>query len=138
MTLLIGSETKLRELYETAAEATGDANLKSLLFKFGKNASKRLEMMQKARRESVVEMMLQPITGLKLAELGSKIEGTIEDARVGELQKLIILEDTVSDLYAKASPGTMQISADTGQLLMILSRESIERKHELERYVRPG
>ena len=138
MTLLISSETKLKELYETVTEATGDTKLKSILSEFGKNGSKRLEMMQKARRESVVEMMLQPITGLKLAELGSKIQGAIEDTSVSELQKLIILEDTVSELYARASPGTMQISADTGQLLMVLSRESMERKHELERYVGPS
>jgi hypothetical protein len=138
MTSLIGSETKLRELYETTTEATDDAKLKATLVEFGKNCSKRLEMMQRARRESVVEMMLQPITGLKLGELTSKIDKTFENTSLGGLERLIALEETVSELYARASPGTMEISADTGQLLIALSRESIERKHELERYLHPA
>jgi hypothetical protein len=135
MTSLIGSETKLRELYETTIGATDDAKLKAVLVEFSKNCLKRLEMMQRARRESVVEMMLQPITGLKLAELAAKIDKTFENTSVGGLERLIALEETVSELYARASPGTMQISADTGQLLMTLSRESMERKDELERYL---
>jgi hypothetical protein len=137
MTSLIGSETKLRELYETTREATDDAKLKVTLVEFGKNCSKRLEMMQRARRESVVEMLLQPITGLKLGELTSKIDKTFENTSGGGVERLIALEETVSELYARASPGTMGISADTGQLLMTLSRESMERKHELERYLHP-
>jgi hypothetical protein len=138
MTSLIGSETKLRELYETTTEATDDAKLKAILVEFGKNCSKRLEMMQRARRESVVEMMLQPITGLKLGELASKIDKTFENKSVGGLERLIALEETLSELYARASPGTMEISADTGQLLISLSHESMERKHELERYLHPA
>jgi hypothetical protein len=133
MTSLIGSETRLRGLYEATIEATDDAKLKVILAEFSKGCSKRLEMMQKARRESVVEMMLHPITGLKLRELASEIDKTSENTRIGGVGRLITLEEAVSELYARASPGIMEISADTGQLLQALSRDSMERKHRLER-----
>ena len=44
------------------------------------------------------------------------------------------LELAVSELCARTSPRIMQTSPDTGELLLDLSRESVERRHELERY----
>ncbi len=135
MTLLIESETKLEELYETTAQATKQPELKSLLSDFGKSSLKRMEMMRRARVESVVEIALEPITGLKLTELLAMINTSVQNRRVANIDKLMTVERTISDLYAGASSKIVRISADAGELLRTLSRESIQRLRQLEGYV---
>ena len=135
MAVLIESEGKLKEFYERAAEGISRAELKSLFSEYGKNCSKRMEAMRKARVETVVEMALEPITSPKFAELLGRINSTIQSVRVSNLEKLKTVERTVSELYAEASPKITQISAETAELLAALSRESAEHARELERYL---
>lgn len=137
MSLLSEAESKLKQLYETLAKETGDPKLKSLLSDHDRNGSKRMEMMRRTRVESVVEFMLEPITGLKLAEPIAAIKTAIENQALSGLEKAVTVERVISELYATASPKTMSTSADTGELLARLSRESMERVHELEQYVKP-
>lgn len=135
MTLLIENEAKLKDLYEKNAEATSEPTLKSLLSDFGKGTGKRIDMMQRARVESVVEMALEPITGLKLAELLAKIDTITESKSLTDLEKVAAVEGMTSELYARASPKIMHMSADAGELLMALSHQSEQRKHQLDGYV---
>lgn len=134
MTSLIESESKLEQLYEATAQATKHPELKSLLSNFRKSSLKRIEMMRRARVESVVEMALEPITGLNLTELLARVNTTVQNGHVANIEKLMTLERTISDLYARASPKIMRISADTGELLRTLSRESAERLQHLGQY----
>lgn len=134
MTSLIESENRLKQLYEATAQATERPELKSLLTDFAKSSVKRIEMMPRARVESVVEIALEPITGLRLSELLATIDGTIQNERASVIQKLMTLERTISDLYARASPKVVRISADAGELLSMLSRESTGRLRYLDRY----
>jgi hypothetical protein len=82
----------------------------------------------------VVEIALEPITGLRLSELLATIDGTIQNERASIIQRLMTLERTISDLYARASPKVVRISADAAELLSMLSRESTGRLRYLERY----
>lgn len=138
MTLLIESERKLHQLYETTAEETSHAKLKSFLSDSGKNSLKRMKMMQRAHVENVMEMMLEPLTGLNLAGLLATIDTTVENTRVSNIEKTVILERTMSELYASTSPKIVQISTETSELLMALSRQSMELLHELEQYITSG
>jgi len=135
MAMLIESEGKLKELYERAAEGISRAEVKSVVSEYGRNCSKRMEAIWKARVETVVEMALEPITSPKFAELLGTINGTVQSVRVSNLEKLRTLERVISELYAEASPKITQISAETGELLAALSRESAEHARELERYL---
>lgn len=135
MTVLIESERKLGELYEIASSEADDAKVKFLLSDSEKNSSTRIEKMQRARVESVVEMALEPLSGLELGELLTRIRATLQSDRMSNLEKVTNLERALSELYARASPKVAQISADTSELLMALSRESMERLCELEHYV---
>lgn len=137
MSQLSEAESKLKQLYETLAKETGDPKLKSLLSDHDRNCSKRMEMMRRTRVESVVEFMLEPITGLKLAEPIAAIKTAIENQALSGLEKAVTVERVISELYATASPKIMSTSADTGELLARLSRESMERVHDLEQYVKP-
>jgi hypothetical protein len=138
MSLLSEAEGKLKQLYETLTKETSEPKLKSLLSDHDRSSSKRLEMMRRTRVESVVEFMLEPITGLKLAEPISAIKTTIEKQSLSGLEKAVTVERIISELYAAASPKIMPTSSDAGELLARLSRESIERVHELEEHVKPS
>jgi glutamate synthase domain-containing protein 3 len=136
MSLLSEAESKLKQLYETLTKETSEPKLKSLLSDYDTNSSRRMEMMRRTRVESVVEFMLEPITGLKLAEPISAIKTTIEKQSLSSLEKAVTVERIISELYSSASPKTMPTSADAGELLARLSRESMERVHELEQYIK--
>jgi len=138
MSLLSEAEGKLKQLYETLTKEPSEPKLKSLLSDYDRSSSKRLEMMRRTRVESVVEFMLEPITGLKLAEPISAIKTTIEKQSLSGLEKAVTVERIISELYAAASPKIMPTSSDAGELLARLSRESIERVHELEEHVKPS
>jgi hypothetical protein len=138
MSLLSEAEGKLKRLYETLVKETSEPKLKSLLFDYDRSSSKRLEMMRRTRVESVVEFMLEPITGLKLAEPIAAIKTTIEKQSLSGLEKAVTVERIISELYAAASPKIMPTSSDAGELLARLSRESMERVHELEEHIKPS
>ena len=117
ITSLIGMEGRIKEFYELTSAATERSDLKSLLGEF----------------ESVVEMTLEPIAGLKLAEPLAEINSTISDDRNADMEKLAKLERVVSDIYVRASAKVMTMSAETSQLLETLAHQSMERVGELER-----
>jgi hypothetical protein len=134
MTSLIEVEGKLGQLYEAIKKETDDPNLKALLTGYERNSLRGIESMRRARIESVVEIMLEPITNLKLAEPIARINASIAGRTASNLEKAIAVGKLVCELYAMASPKVMNTSADAGELLLTLSRESIERVHELEQY----
>jgi hypothetical protein len=136
MSLLVEAESKLKQLYENLARETDEPKLKSLLSDYDRNNSRRMETMRRTRVESVVEFMLEPITGLKLSEPIAAIKTAVENKSLSGLQKVVAVERIISELYGRASPKIMPTSADAGELLARLSRESMERVHELEQYVK--
>ena len=135
MGLLNEAESKLKQLYETLAKETDEPKLKSLLTDYVRNSSRRMEMMRRTRVESIVEFMLEPITGVKLSEPIAAIKAAIEKQSLSSLEKAVTVEGIISELYGRASPKIMPTSSDAGELLARLSRESIERVHELEHYI---
>ena len=135
MTLLIESEDNLRRLYEAAAKDTNRDELRLLLSNYGKSSSRRIEMMRRARNETVMEITLEPITDLKLIEPLARIKDTIQDKQLSNLEKAITIETIVAETYAKVSPKVMQMSTETSELLMALSRESNERREGLKEQV---
>lgn len=138
MSLLTESERKLKEVYEAAAKTSNDPQLKALLSDFGRNSSKRIERIRTARIETVVEMTLESITGLRLTEPLTRINATIENGQMSNLEKLLTLERAISELYSRTSPKVKQISAETGELLTALCDESTARVLELEHYLKPA
>jgi hypothetical protein len=136
MSLLSEAESKLKQLYETLAKEADEPKLRSLLSDYDRDSSRRMEMMRRARVESVVEFMLEPITGLMLSEPIAAIKTAIENQSLSSLEKAVTVERIISDLYRRASAKIMPTSADAGELLARLSRESMERVHELEQCVK--
>ncbi|GEM_PF-7060245 len=134
MTSLIEIEGKLKQLYEAIEKETSNPKLKTTIADYGRNSLRGIESMRRARNESVVEFMLEPITDLRLAEPIARINASIDSKTTGNLEKAIVVGKLVSEVYAMASPKAMNTSGDAGDLLLTLSRESADRVHELEQY----
>ena len=117
MRLFSEAEGKLKQLYETLTKETIEPKLKSLLSDCDRNSSKRMEMMRRTRVESVVEFMLEPITGLKLAEPISAIKTTIEKQSLSGIEKAVTVERIIAEIYAAASPKIMSNPASARSLM---------------------
>ena len=132
MTLLIECEEKLEHYYQMASGRMDNPQLGTVLADYSKEISRNVQSMRRARVETVVEMALEPITDLNLAQSVRSIDGVIEVGKAGYLHGLMTMEGAVSQLYLQASPKIANMSAEASELLMRLSRDSIERVHKLE------
>jgi len=136
MSLLIQTEGKLTEYYERTGKGTRDEKLRAFFTQLAKYSSSRINLIQKVRVERVMELTLEPITDLNLTDLIATFDDAVRDENIPPLEMACRLEKTISKLYARASPRIMQASPDTGELLLELSRENLERGRELEQYTR--
>jgi len=136
MSLLIQTEAKMKEFYARVGKEIGEEETRLYFEQLAKYSSRRIDLMQKARVERVMEMTLEPITDLNLTDLITRFNDIIQDRNIRPLEKAARLEKTVSEVYTRTSPKIMQTSPDAGELLLELSHESLERKNQLEKYGR--
>jgi len=133
ISLLIQCENKLQAFYQGEAEKTKSAELKSLFQDFSEKNKEHKDKMEKTRRETLVEMALEPITGLNLNEHLTQIESIIKKNNMDSVEKTLVLEEVMQKLYSAASVKVMNASAETGELLRKLSEESVDRRFMMER-----
>jgi len=88
-------EMRATSLYEARAELPSD--LREAMIRSAKKKHRRLE---KARREGVVELALEPISGLDGDDY--PLEGPTEKGRAGALRGAIALEETSARFYRDA------------------------------------
>jgi len=131
ISLLMQFENKLIGFYEATAKKTEQTKLKSLLNSYSERNREHRDKMEKAQRETVIEMALEPIMGLRLNERLAQIDTTIKDEKMDSVEKAIMLEKIMQKLYAEASSKVMNISAELSELLRQLSQESANRETEL-------
>jgi len=131
MSFTIEIESKLVNFYKTAAERVEQTKLKELFSTFFKRSLDRRDTLTRVRRETVIEMTLEPITGLKLKEYALQIERIIKDEEANYLEKAIKLEGINLELYDKASVRVKYTSADASEVLNRFSQESANRMNAL-------
>ena len=124
-------ESDLANFYKIAAERAKQTNLRELFYKSFKRNSGRRDALAKARRETITEMTLEPIVGLKLKEYALQIDRIVKDEKVDYLKRAITLEKIIYELYNKISAKVTYISADVSQILNRFSQESVDRKDAL-------
>jgi predicted transcriptional regulator len=130
MSVLIDSQSKLKRFYDEAAEKTNQLKLKSHLLETSNIVLKQTDMMRRARMQSVVEIALEPIDGLKLNDVLERLL-VAERNEADHLDKVAVYEKALSQLYARCSSLIEQMSADTSRLLLELSQECVERANWL-------
>jgi len=131
MSSLIELESMITEFYRASAERAKLGELREIFLAFEKANLKRRDSMGRVRRETVIEMSLEPITGVELSKYKFEVKRAIEDENLDDLQKALALEAIIQDLYGKASKKVAYVSADTSELLNRLAQESLERKGTL-------
>jgi len=136
ISFLMQCENKLKEFYEAAAQKTDQTKLKSLFHTFSEQNLEHKGKMEKARRETLVEMALEPITGLRLNDCVAQIDAIIKNDNMNSVEKAVILEKVMQKLYSEASSKVMNASADTGELLSRLFQESVDRRLMMESIAR--
>ncbi len=91
------------EIYKTLAQKAKDLTLREVLQVLSAEEGKSNSLMEKARRENVTEMILEPITGLHQEDYGIdlKVVDQMEDA--GLLRAALILEEREKKFFQDAS-----------------------------------
>lgn len=128
---LVELQSVVAELYKASAESVESSDLRELLLTFAKSSQEGIESLTRVRRETVIEMSLEPITGLRLDDQRLSVKQIIADQNLDHRHKAIALEQIVQDLCNKTSEKVAYISADTSELLKRLSEESSNRKSRL-------
>jgi hypothetical protein len=128
ISLLMQCEDKLSEFYEASAQRAENMKLKSLFHNLSKENLEQKAKMEKARRETVIEMALEPMAGLRLKERLDQIDAITKGNNMGSIEKAIALEKTLQSLYKEASFKIMNLSAETAELLTRFSEKSTERE----------
>jgi len=131
VSLLIELESTIAKFYAASAERARRRDLREIFLTFEKANLKRRESLSRVRQGTVIEMSLEPITGLQLEKYELKAKHAMEDGNLDDLQKAIALESITQDLCRGVSDKVANVSADTSELLSRFSQESLERKHIL-------
>ncbi len=105
---------------------------KKTLRELSEDSRKNVESLEKLVRETVVEMTLEPITGIDLAELTEKF-GEMNDGT--EPEKIIEACNSLSELYAEISSKVKQMSAETSMYLKKINRKRKRMIQQLEREI---
>ena len=133
ISFLIELEEKITEFYRAAAEKVIQDELRETFLSFSREDSKHKNSLSKVRRETVVEMSLEPITGLKLEERFLLINSVLKDNSLNDLKKALALEEMMQELYITASKRVIYISADMSVLMDGLSEDNSRRKVYIDR-----
>jgi phosphopantetheine adenylyltransferase len=109
------------------SERTTHSDLKNILLSFIEDSLKREELLNKARRETVIEMSLEPITGIRLTEYLTKLVNLIDNNSINDLNKLIEIVDLMYELYNNISKRVIYASVETSMLLENFSQVNYKR-----------
>jgi len=125
---LIELESMIAKFYRASAERSEISGSKEIFLAFEKANRQRIDSLDRVRRETVVEMSLEPITGLGLGEHMLHVKRMIEGESLADTQKALALESVMKDIYCQASRKLEYVSAEARELLNKFSIESSRRR----------
>ena len=128
---IIEIEEKTAEFYEKASEEIKEERIRKIFSKFSKKNKERIKTLEKTGRETVLELALEPIVGLKLKDYLKQIENIISSEEKSYIEKAIMLEEKLNDIYKETSNKIAYSSADASILVGNFATESIKRKKML-------
>jgi len=127
---LINSLVEFEKVVASRLKALSENFESSRLSKFIDKVNKRIDRLAFYKTSMVVEMVLEPITGIDIEEIRSYIE-SIEEEDVLEAIKMIL--STYIDTYEKVSKNIFSISVDVSMLLDQFRRDAIKILNSLEK-----
>lgn len=131
---ILNLENQVALFYREISQKVENKELSIFLLSLSESYLRNIELINKRRRETVVEMALEPISGLNLSSYIAKINSIINSGEIGNLDKAIQLNKILEELYVKASFKIASISPDTSELLSRLSRRKSDERRKLEEF----
>ncbi|MGC8874549.1 MAG: hypothetical protein ACP5SI_08920 [Chloroflexia bacterium] len=118
-------ENQAAAFYEQAARGSR----RGIFLEMARGARRRLQRLEQARREGIVEMILEPITGLDSEYY--RVEAIPQAGEDDLWQQALLLEEAGERFYRDAA-GKMPIR-EVARIFEQLARESRSRLEELRR-----
>jgi ElaB/YqjD/DUF883 family membrane-anchored ribosome-binding protein len=123
---LIEIQDKLEDFYKTSAKHS-NKELAKFFSLFLKECEEIKNEIEKAKRESVIEFALEPISGLKINDFLKRFEEVILDKEINNHRKAEIIEEEIAKLFSETSKRISHMSAEVSQLLMSASKKAKKR-----------
>jgi rubrerythrin len=117
-------EEQSMAFYQGAAQPRQEETFRSL----GEISRKRLRLLERARREGIVEMVLEPITGFDSVSYHLRLDTEADEAEFE--RQALALEDTAARFYRDAAD-KLPIRG-VARLFRRLARENEQRRADLE------
>lgn len=131
---ILNLENRAAEFYKSIARKVKSKELSLFLLSLSERYLRNAELISRKRRETVIEMALEPISGLNLNSYTIQINNTISSESIDNLDKAIQLNKILEVLYSEASSKIASMSPDTSELLSRLSREKNVERKKLEEF----
>ncbi len=129
MRQVVEFEKKLGDVAKKVAEEYPDIKI---LRELAEDSNKNARTLEKLMRETVVEMTLEPITGIDLERMMNELKKMDDNAGLDEIPKL---SSTLSDFYVEISSKIRQMSAETSMYLKKVSRKRKRVVQTLEKEI---
>jgi len=131
---ILNIENQAAQFYREIAGRLENRELSIFLLSLSESYMRNAELIDKRRRETVVEMALEPISGLNISSYIARINSIISSGEMRDIDKAIELSRIIEELYFKASSKIASISPDTSELLSRLSRRKSSERRRLEEF----
>jgi len=129
MRQVVEFEKKLGDVSKKVVEEYPDIKI---LRELAEDSYKNAGTLEKLMRETVVEMTLEPITGVDLERVMNELKKIDDNAGLDEI---VELSDTLSELYLEVSSRIRQMSAETSMYLKKISRKRKRVVQNLEKEI---
>lgn len=127
--ILVSFEEELGRLYGELIESVSEGSLRDVLGTLMESHKERAEMLRKTSKETVVEMALEPITGLDLERRIEEIKSRLR--KETPLTSVQSLEEELETLYREVSSKVSRVSGDVAMLLRQFAKDSERKRSRL-------
>lgn len=126
-------EGRVAEFYRDTARRAESRELGLLLSSLSESHLRNAELIS-GMRKTIVEMALEPISGLNLNSYITQVNSIITSGDMDDLDRAIQLSKVMGELYSSTSSRIASISPDTSELLSRLSRGENIGRRKLEEF----
>ncbi|MFQ5761657.1 MAG: hypothetical protein ACE5PO_01360 [Candidatus Bathyarchaeia archaeon] len=131
---LLRCEDKLSEFYNTLASQAEREDHRTHFTTLQQKCVERKNAMERIRRETIVELALESISGINLSSFLSGIDRISQSTNKNYLEKAEAAERLTQEVYNQTSAKVASISAEMSDLLSRLARESDLHVEALKRW----
>ncbi len=123
-------ESTLSQIYDELSRETADRELKHMLTEYASKSKVRANELESIK-EFVIELALEPITGIELNSYINRIKETASKKDISVRDRVKEIELNIKELYSQISSKIKHISGEASYLLDRYVKEASERISKL-------